>query len=35
MWRLPPAERRCKTAPYLNLPGEASWPVIAASDIIT
>jgi len=21
--------------PYLNLPGEASWPVIAASDIIT
>jgi hypothetical protein len=21
--------------PYLNLPGKASWPVIAASDIIT
>ena len=21
--------------PFLNLPGEASWPVIAASDIIT
>jgi hypothetical protein len=21
--------------PYLNLPREASWPVIAASDIIT
>ena len=35
MWRLPPAERRCKTAPTLNLSGEASWPVIAASDIIT
>jgi hypothetical protein len=34
MWRLPPAERRCRL-PYLSLPGEASWPVIAASDIIT
>jgi hypothetical protein len=35
MWRLPPAERLCQDCPYLNLPGEASWPVIAASDIIT